>query len=70
MIGSLEQAKTKAGDEVLIAAFLNGTPVPYAICYLPNGLVKRIPISDLSVHWHRNPEISENNGWKNDFEDE
>lgn len=68
MIGSLEQATTKDGEEVLIAAYFNSTPVPFAICYLPSGLIRKIPINELSVHWHY--DATAEGHWKHDFADE
>lgn len=52
MIGALEQATHRKWGPVLIAAYFNSTPEPFAIVYTTTGDIKKAGISDLSAHWH------------------
>jgi hypothetical protein len=52
VIANLEPAEHKGLGPVLIAAFFNTQQGAMAIVYTAQGLIKRVPVGELSVLWH------------------
>jgi hypothetical protein len=64
MIGQLERGEHKTLGPVLIAAYLPHQGGASAIVYTGSGLVKEVPISELSILWHYNAGKAD---WEPDF---
>ena len=64
MTGTLDPAHHKTLGPVLIAAYLNGTPEPFAIVFSKTGLIRKVKISELSADWHYDEATGQ---WQRDF---
>lgn len=59
------EGRTREGPRLVFSHFVRDGKVRF-LCIKPDGLIEEVPLEQLSVDWHHDPE----KGWQRDFQDE